>query len=192
MSKREEIFTKVTFEIDTPRLVLKAPDISFGERFYEAKLDGYTESAKWLIWDKSPQTLDETTKECNQRNKDFKNKKEIYYFITDKTSSNVIGFCAFPARKAIWDVPQFSITYFIRESERGKGYIYEVIEAMKDLGFGVLKARKLEILCDEENIVSCKVAEKTGFEFEYTFTGGWLREDGNLPKVKVYSMFIDT
>ena len=42
-------------------------------------------------------------------------------------------------------------SYFIRQSQRGKGFATEAAHAMALLAFKILKARKVEIYCDAEN-----------------------------------------
>jgi RimJ/RimL family protein N-acetyltransferase len=57
------------------------------------------------------------------------------------------------------------------------------------LAFETLKARKIEIYCDSENIASTKVPLKLGFKLEYTQKGGWPRADGKLAELQTYSIF---
>ncbi len=86
-------------------------------------------------------------------------------------------------------IPQFGISYFIRKSQRGKGYATEVTHAMSILAFRKLKAKKLEIYCDAENLASTRIPVKLGFKLEYTQKGGWLRQDGKLSELQTYSIF---
>ena len=60
---------------------------------------------------------------------------------------------------------------------------------MAMLAFSVLKAKKLEISCDIENVASTHVPLKLGFKLEYTQTGGWPRPDGKLATLQTYSLF---
>ena len=60
---------------------------------------------------------------------------------------------------------------------------------MAVLAFRMLKAKKLEIYCDEENIASTKTPIKLGFQLEYIQRGGWPRADGNLAQLHTYSIF---
>ncbi|MBA2628863.1 MAG: GNAT family N-acetyltransferase [Rickettsiaceae bacterium] len=49
---------------------------------------------------------------------------------------------------------------------------------MAVIAFKLLKAKKMEIYCDAENIASTKVPLKLGFKLGYTQKGGWPRQDG--------------
>ncbi len=55
--------------------------------------------------------------------------------------------------------------------------------------FQILKARKVEIYCDNENVASRCIPEKLNFELEYTQKGGWPRIDGKLATLHTYSLF---
>jgi RimJ/RimL family protein N-acetyltransferase len=114
----------------------------------------------------------------------------IRYIITDKITGDVIGRCAFPSFQTNWGIPQFGISYFIRKSQRSKGYATEAVFAMTRLAFEVLKARKVEIYCDAENIASTKIPLKLNFKLEYIQKGGWARPDGELTPLQTYSLFL--
>ncbi len=62
---------------------------------------------------------------------------------------------------------------------------------MSILAFKVLKARKIEIYCDSENIASTKISLKLGFKLEYTAKDGWPRKDGKLAELQTYSIFFE-
>jgi RimJ/RimL family protein N-acetyltransferase len=127
--------------------------------------------------------------ECRKHHAEFILRDFIRYLIIDKATGDVIGRCAFPSFQANWMIPQFGISYFIRKSQRSKGYATEAAHALSLLAFQTLKARKLEIYCDAENIVSIKVPLKLGFKLEYTQRGGWPKQDGNLAELQTYSVF---
>ncbi|MGX6960743.1 MAG: GNAT family N-acetyltransferase [Rickettsia endosymbiont of Pentastiridius leporinus] len=104
----------------------------------------------------------------------------IRYLIIDKTTDNIVGRCAFPHFQAGWLVPQFGISYFIRKSQRSKGYATIATHIMALLAFRILHAKKVEIHCDAENLASIQIPLKLGFKLEYTQKGGWLRQDNTL------------
>ena len=57
------------------------------------------------------------------------------------------------------------------------------------LAFKILIARKVEIYCDAENIVSTMIPLRLNFKLEYTQKGGWPRSDGELATLQTYSLF---
>ncbi len=142
--------------IETPRLKLQMPKAGFGEKLHAAIADGYEDYVKWLNWPATPPTKQVVEEDCRKHMAEFILRDFIRYLIIDKTTGDIIGRCAFPPFQANWLVPKFGISYFIRKSSRAKGYATEAIYAMAILAFRDLKARKLEIYCDEENLASKK------------------------------------
>lgn len=175
--------------IQTPRLKLQMPKAGFGQKLHQAISDGYEDYVKWLNWSPNipnPETLEE---ECRRHHADFILREFIRYLIIEKETGEVVGRCAFPSFQANWIIPQFGISYFIRRAKQAKGYATEATHVMALLAFRLLKAKKLEIYCDAENIASTKVPLKLGFKLEYTQKGGWPRYDGQLAELQTYSMF---
>lgn len=175
--------------IETPRLKLQVPSAGFGQKLYQALSDGYEDGIKWLNWSDTMPTADMLEEECRIHHADFILRQFIRYLVIEKATNEVIGRCAFPAFQANWLIPQFGIAYFIRKSKRSKGYATEAVHAMSLLAFRVLKAKKLEIYCEAENIASKKIPLKLGFKHEYTQKGGWPRSDGKLAELQTYSLF---
>lgn len=175
--------------IETDRLILKMPKAGFGEKLHAAISDGYEDYIKWLNWPTTLPNVEAIEEECRRHMAEFILRDFIRYLIIDKTNNDVIGRCAFPSFQANWLIPQFGISYFISRSKRGKNYAAEAVHAMTKLAFERLKARKIEIYCDSENIASAKIPLKLGFKLEYTQKGGWPRQDLKLAELHAYSIF---
>lgn len=175
--------------IETPRLRLQVPKAGYGERLHEAVIDGYQDYIRWLAWPAAIPTVETLEEECRKHYAEFIVRDFIRYLIINKETEEVVGRCAFPSFQANWQVPQFGISYFIRRTQRAKGYATEASHAMSLLAFKILHAKKIEIYCDAENIASTRVPLKLNFELEYTQKGGWPRQDGKLANLQTYSMF---
>ncbi len=175
--------------IETPRLKLQMPKAGFGQLLHQAILDGYDAYVMRLNWPSTLPTVESVEEDCRKHHAEFLLRDCIRYIIIDKATSNVVGRCAFLPIQANWLIPQFGISYFIRKSQRSNGYATEATHAMALLAFKNLKARKLEIYCEAENIASAKVPLKLNFKLEYTQKGGWPRADGELATLQTYSLF---
>lgn len=175
--------------IDTPRLKLQMPKAGFGEKLYQAMMDGYDDCIKWLAWPPEKPSIESVETDCRQHHAEFILRDYIRYLILDKQTNHVIGRCAFPPQYANWRVPQFAISYFIRKNQRLNGYATEATYAMTLLAFKILNAKKVEIYCDSENSASIKVPTCLNFKLEYIQKGGWLRTDGELAQFHAYSIF---
>lgn len=179
-------------QIETKRLKLQMPKEGWGEKLHPAILDGYQDYVQYLNWSPTPPTLLMLEEECRKHHVDFILREFIRYLILDKNTNEVVGRCAFPAVQANWAIPQFGISYFIRATQRGKGYATEATHAMALLAFQKLNAQKVEIYCDAENIPSTKIPLNLGFQLEYTQRGGWPRQDGKLAELQTYSLFSES
>lgn len=178
-------------KIETPRLLLHMPQAGLGERLHQAIADGYEDYIKWLNWTPPIPTIQSVEEDCRKHHAEFILRDFIRYIIVEKSTDQVVGRCAFPSFQANWIIPQFGVSYFIRRSQRMKGYGTEATHAMTLLAFRVLKARKVEIYCDAENVASCRIPEKLNFQLEYTQRGGWPRSDGQLAELKTYALFME-
>jgi ribosomal-protein-serine acetyltransferase len=175
--------------IETPRLKLQMPKAGFGEKLYSAIIDDYHDYIKWLDWPKEIPTPELVEEDCRRHMAEFILRDFIRYLIIDKATDNIIGRCAFPSFQLNWKIPQFGISYFISKNQRSKGYATEATHAMAILAFKILKAKKVEIYCDTENIASNKIPLKLNFKLEYTKKGSWPRQDGKLAQLNCYCAF---
>lgn len=65
-----------------------------------------------------------------------------------------------------WKIRRMNLGYWCVGMHQGNGYISEAVTAMVDFAFSQVKAQKLQILCDSQNLKSIKVAERCGFVLE--------------------------
>ena len=172
--------------IETPKLNLKMPCAGMGTKLYAAIIDGYEDYVKWLNWPSQSPTLESVEEDVRKHHAEFILRETIRYLIFDKSTDELVGRCAFQAN---WVIPQFGISYFICKKQRLKGYATQAAHALAVLAFKVLKAKKLEIYCDAENLASTQIPLKLGFNLEYSQKGGWPRPDGKLAHLNTYSMF---
>lgn len=175
--------------LETERLVLRVPRDGEGEKLCEALKEGYEEGIRWLNWPQTVPSSEEVEEQCRKHRAEFILRETMRYLIFEKCTGELVGRCAFPGFQAVWAIPQFGISYFIRKSQRSKGYATEAAYALTKLAFKVLGARKVEIYCDAENKGSWRVPEKLNFELEFTQRGGWPRADGKLCELRTYALF---
>lgn len=185
----KKILLDLPEQVESERLILQMPTAGFGVKLLAAVEDGFEDYVRWLNWPTILPTAEELEIDCRKHHAEFILRKGIRYLIIEKHTHEVIGRCAFPSLQAHWVIPKFGISYFIRRSARQQGYASEAVKEMIKIGFEYLKARKLEIFCDDENLESKKIPEKLGFKLEYSQRGGWPRIDGRLALLHTYSLF---
>ena len=175
--------------LETSRLLLQMPKAGYGPGLHEAIMDGYDDYVKWLGWDPKTPSSQVVEEECRKHHAEFILREFIRYIIIEKETKRIIGRCAFPSFQAIWPIPLFGISYFIRRNARHHGYATEAAHALALLAFQNLKAKKVEIYCDAENGASQKIPQKLGFALECVKKGGWPRLDGQLGVLQTYALF---
>lgn len=84
------------------------------------------------------------------------------YFVTD--SGEFAGELYLQLLDA--DAAIYEVGYWGDGGQLGKGYATEAVLGALDLIFGRLGAEKALICCDADNVRSCRVAERSGFQFE--------------------------
>lgn len=183
------ILIEVPETIETPRLILQMPKAGYGKEVHEAILDGYEDNIKWLNWSPTPPTPEAVEIDCRKHHADFILRDCIRYIIIEKATKRVLGRSSFAPLQSNWSIPQFGLAYFIRKSARTQGYATEAAHALAVLAFRVLKAQKVEIQSDSENIRSQKVAQRLGFSLECTKKGDWPRPDKQLADLQIYALF---
>jgi ribosomal-protein-alanine N-acetyltransferase len=73
---------------------------------------------------------------------------------------------------ANWDVPEFTIGYFVDKDHEGQGYVTEAVKAAIGFIFEHLQAHRVRLECDDTNERSWRVAERCGLVRE-----GHIREN---------------
>ncbi|MFN7365615.1 MAG: GNAT family N-acetyltransferase [Alphaproteobacteria bacterium] len=185
----DKLLLQIPERIEAGALELVIPQAGWGERVYAAVMDGYEDSVRWLRWPSTPPTPIGVEEECRRHHAAFILRECVRYVIVHKSTQTVVGRCAFAPSQTYWDIPQFGLCYFIRRTERGKGYATQASHALTLLAFETLQAKKVMIYCDEENHASLRVPQKLGFSLEFSEKGSWLREDGTLATLQAYSLF---
>ena len=96
--------------------------------------------------------------------------------LKDKTNIGYVQ--AVPAEGGVWEVG-----YHIAKQFTGKGYATEAVTSFVPVIMKQLEIQKIYGICDAENVVSCKVLEKCGFDLEYQGTGVY---QGKTTQIKKY------
>lgn len=89
--------------------------------------------------------------------------------------------------RPVWATPKFEVGYWARTRHAGRGYVSEGVAALTQLAFVQLQAARLELLTDEANAASRRVAERCGFTLEGTLRNERRAPDGTLRHTCVYA-----
>ncbi|MGH1285632.1 GNAT family N-acetyltransferase [Bacillus toyonensis] len=159
------ILLEVPLQIETDRLILRAPlQAGEGDVVCQAIKDSINELRQWLLLFQSIPTVEETEILLRNAHIDFLKRESFRYLIYHKDTNDFIGTVSLHAIN--WEVSKCEIGYWINTQFSGNGYMTEAVSELTDLGFQLLKFRRIEIRCESNNTKSRTIPEKLGFELE--------------------------
>ena len=150
--------------IYTNRLMLRPPIAGDGPALNQAILDSFEDLHEWMPWATVRPTLEDSEKHVRKWHAKWILREDIQFLIFEKVSGILVGSTGLS--RIDWKIPKFEIGYWVRQGFGGKGYITEAVAAATQFSFLMLKANRVEILCDVDNLKSRKIPERLGFQLE--------------------------
>lgn len=164
---------------------MRPPQAGSGKACNDAIQESFNELHQWMPWAKTRPTVDETEEFARQACANWILRKELALQIYDKQTGEFLGGTGF--HYIDWDIPRFEIGYWLRSSKIGQGIMTEAVDALTQYAFDTLKAKRVEIRCDEENLKSRKVAERCGYNLEAVLKMNELKADGAVRNTCIYA-----
>jgi RimJ/RimL family protein N-acetyltransferase len=117
-----------------------------------------------LPWVGGEQSVGNSESWCRDAAANFLLRKDLPFLVFDSATGEYVGSTGL--HRMDWRVPRAEVGYWCRTSRHGQGIVTEAVGAICAYAFEHLKAQRLEIVTDEENAASRRVAERCGFELE--------------------------
>jgi ribosomal-protein-serine acetyltransferase len=172
-------------EIDSNRLIIRAPRWGDGKEVNEAVHESLGELEPWLPFARSKPTVEDTEAYVRKARLNFLERTDLVLHIYNKESKRFIGSSGL--HRYDWYARRFEIGYWLRTSEVGNGYMTEAVNSICDFAISQLLANRMEIRCNSRNTSSIRVAQKTGFLFEGTLRKYGAEDEFGSQDVNVYS-----
>ena len=169
MNVIDPILIDLPMTIETPRLLLRPPQPGDGAALHPALVETIAELRRFLgglPWVAQEQTQDTAEFWCRTAHAYFLTRKDLPFIIFDKATGEVVG--ATGLHRTQWATPKTEVGYWVRTSRSGVGYVTEAVTAMCQYAFEYIRAVRVELVTDELNIASRRVAERCGFTVEAT------------------------
>ena len=181
----DPILLELPMPIVTERLVMREPSVCEGAVVNQPVVELFNELHQWMPWANQLPSPEETEKFTRESVAKFTSRQDLTLRLWNHDQTRFIGCIGLHPQS--WSPRVFEIGYWIRTSDAGKGLTTEAVIAVTDFAFKIIKADRLFIRCDENNVASARVAEKCGFLLE-----GILRHDshdcfGGLRNTKLYA-----
>ena len=178
------ILLDLPMPIKTPRLVLRHPMPGDGKIVNSAIQASFAELTQWMPWAEKMPSERESELFCREDYAKWILREDLTLFLF--FGSQLIGGTGL--HRMNWSVLSFEIGYWLRTDVSKQGFMTEAVNAVTRYAFEVLKANRLEIKCDSDNIQSKKIPERLGFQYEGTLYQNDLKCHGQgLRDTLIYS-----
>ena len=184
----DPILLDLPTRVDTERLVLRPPRAGDGPALFEAIVESLPELRRFLAslpWVGGPQSIDASESFCRNAEANFLARKDLPFLLFEKASGQIVG--ATGLHRMDWSTVKAEVGYWGRVSTAGRGYIGEAVRALTAYAFDHLAAARVELITDEDNAASRRVAERCGFVLEGILRHERRAADGSLRNTCVYA-----
>jgi RimJ/RimL family protein N-acetyltransferase len=190
MSPIDPLLLDLPDTITTERLLLRMPRSGDGAQLLPALEESLPQLRRFLAslpWVAAEQTPDSAERWCRNAEANFLGRKDLPFLIFERASGELVGACGL--HRTVWETPRTEVGYWIRSSRAGRGFVTEAVQALCDYAFTHIGAVRVELVVDEENIASRRVADRAGFQLEGTHRSERRAPDGTLRNTCVYARF---
>jgi RimJ/RimL family protein N-acetyltransferase len=184
----DPILVDLPTTIATERLVMRPPQAGDGEMLHAAIAESLPELRRFLAslpWVAGEQTVASAEAYCRNAQANFLARKDLPFLVLEKATGEIIG--ATGLHRTVWSTPKTEIGYWGRVSRARNGFIGEAVAALTDYAFASLRAVRVEIVTDEENDRSRRVAERCRFVLEGVLRNERRAPDGTLRNTCIYA-----
>jgi ribosomal-protein-serine acetyltransferase len=173
-------------QIETERLILRAPRTGDGQAVNAAVIESHERLQAWLPSTDDLQTVAENEERLRRQAAKWLLREELWMLLFRKSDGLFVGKGGL--HHIDWSVPSFEVGYWVRQSVEGQGYITEAVRGITDFAFGVLMAERVEIRCDPRNERSAAVARRAGYAEEGIIRNDMRERDDSLSSSQVFGM----
>ena len=163
--------------IHTDRLLLRVPQAGDGPVLHDAVSESLSALREflWAVpWVAEEPSVARSEVFCRNAQANFLARRDMPFLVFERHSHQLIG--ATGLHRPNWSLPKLEIGYWCRTRFSGRGLIREAVTALADYAFLHAQAVRIELITDELNLKSRRIAERCGFVLE-----GVLRHDRRAP-----------
>jgi RimJ/RimL family protein N-acetyltransferase len=185
---QDPILLNLPAQIETPRLLLRPPRTGDGAAVFEAVKESISELRRFvasLPWAAAEPSLESSEVFCRTGEANFLLRKDFPFLAFEKSTDRLV--VSTGLHRTDWQTPKAEVGYWCRTSATGNGFVTEAVTAVAQYAFDHLKMVRLEIITDEENAASRRVAQRAGFTLEGVLRNERRAPDGSLRNTCVYA-----
>jgi RimJ/RimL family protein N-acetyltransferase len=174
--------------LETRRLILRSFCSEDAPALHEALTESIQElrANLWFLpWVAEEPTLQSAEIRCCRAEANFLLRTDLPFLVFEKETGRLVA--SVGLHRTDWALPKTEIGYWVRTSETGKGFASECVIALSSWAFEVLKAVRVELVTDEQNVASRAVAERCEFILEGTLRNVMKAPNGELRNSCIYA-----
>jgi len=165
--------------LDTARLELRCFNLEDAEELHDALTESIVELRQYLWhvpWIAQEQTLCAAQIRCKDARENFLSGEDFAYLAFAKSTKRLIA--SVGLHRTDWAQRRSEVGYWVRSSEAGRGYATEMVNAVAALALETLGITRLDLVTDEQNTGSRRVAKRCGFSLDCSAPQTDAHEDG--------------
>lgn len=173
---------------ESARLTIRAPRPGDGPMLHAAVLESIADLRRFpasMPWAIAEPSLASSEKYCREGHANFLARRDLPLLLLLRDTDTLVGGSGL--HRIDWRVPRFEVGYWGRTPYHGRGLVREGVAAIAEFAFATLRARRVEVRCDEENVRACNVCERLDFALEGTLRNERAGPDGNPRNTRVYA-----
>lgn len=174
--------------IDTERLLLRVPRAGDGAALCAAVQESLPELRQFLgmlPWVANAPTVESSEARARTGAANFVLRSDLPFLVLDKLTGQLLGGAGL--HRTVWATPKTEVGYWMRSSCAGRGHAREAVAALVHYAFTHMHAVRVELITDEANTASRRVAERCGFVLEGTLHDERRAPDGSLRNTCIYA-----
>jgi RimJ/RimL family protein N-acetyltransferase len=186
----DPLLLPVPNSLETERLQIRSFRTSDAPQLHEALVESIAELREhlWFLpWVAEEQTLQSAQVRCRRAEANFLVRADLPYLAFLKSTGRLVASAGL--HRTDWTLPKTEVGYWVRSSESGKGYATEAVLALTNWALLGLEAKRVELMTDEANYGSRRLAERCGFALEGILRSTMQSPDGQLRNSCVYARF---
>jgi RimJ/RimL family protein N-acetyltransferase len=174
--------------LESDRLQLRPFRVSDAHQLHEALQESIAQLREhlWFLpWVAEEQTLQSAEVRCRKAEANFLLRADLAYLAFAKSTGRLVASAGL--HRTDWSLPKTEVGYWVRTSEAGKGYATEAVGALTSWALRGLGAKRVELVTDQLNHASRRVAERCGFALEGVLHSVTQSPDGRLRNRCIYA-----
>jgi RimJ/RimL family protein N-acetyltransferase len=182
------LLVDVPDHFETRRLMLRPHRRGDGPVLHDALVESIDALRRFLWalpWVAEEQTQDSAEIRCRRCEANFLSRTDLAFLAFERTTGRLVG--SVGLHRTDWDLPKTEVGYWTRTSEAGKGYAAEGAQALVTWALDRLGAQRVELVAEDRNVASRKVAERCGFALEGVLHNVVRGPDGRLRNNCIYA-----